>query len=234
MAESTVEIERLVREVLAQLSLAPAPAPPLAASPPAAQVPDGQLVLDSRVVTLGELDNRLANVRQLVIPPGAIVTPAARDELYRRNVTLSFSPAAVGGRTGGLRLVLVAAGGRFDPASLAEAIGQDGIQVERHKLSCLIKATDQLAAEVVRPDTLGSLLTPHVAAALCLANRHPGVRAVHASDIPTTAAAIAAVGANLLVVDPAGTTFFQMKQMLAEFCRGGVRECPEVFKKRLG
>jgi hypothetical protein len=78
------------------------------------------------------------------------------------------------------------------------------------------------------------VLTRHTAAALCLANRHPGVRAVRATDIPSTAATAAAVGANLLVANPAECTFFQLKQMLSEFCRGGVRECPEVFKERLG
>ena len=43
----------------------------------------------------------------------------------------------------------------------------------------------------------------------------------------------AAVGANLLVVDPRAGTFFQLKQMITEFCRGGVRPCPAVFRKRL-
>jgi ribose 5-phosphate isomerase RpiB len=87
---------------------------------------------------------------------------------------------------------------------------------------------------LVKPDTLGAILTRHTAAALCLANRHPGVRAVLATDIPAAAAAVAAVGANLLVLDPTAGTFFQMKQILSDFCRGGVRDCPEVLKKRLG
>ena len=39
---------------------------------------------------------------------------------------------------------------------------------------CLIAATDQLAAEVAEPETLGVLLTPHGRGRLCLANRLAG------------------------------------------------------------
>ena len=97
-------------------------------------------------------------------------------------------------------------------------------------LDCLIVATEQLAAETARSDTLGVLLTPHTAAGLCLANRLRGLRAVTGGDAPAVAAAAAAVGANVLVVDPRAGTFFQLKQMVAEFCRGGVRPCPAVFR----
>ncbi len=115
-----------------------------------------------------------------------------------------------------------------------DALRREGVAVEQQTIDCLIAATDRLAAEVTKPDTLGVLLTPHWAAALCLANRRPGVRAVVGLDLPAAAAATAAVGANLLVIDPDGGTMFQWKQMLAEFCRGGVRPCPPVFQKQLG
>jgi hypothetical protein len=68
---------------------------------------------------------------------------------------------------------------------------------------------------------------------MCLANRQRGVRAVSGADAAAVAAAATAVGANLLVVDPAAAGFFQLKQMAAEFCRGGVRACPAVFRDRL-
>lgn len=98
---------------------------------------------------------------------------------------------------------------------------------------CLIAATDQVAAEVSKPETLGVLLSPHAAAGLCLANRLSGVRAITACDAPGVAAAAAAVGANLLAADPQAGSFFQLKQMITEFGRGGVRPCPAVFRERL-
>ncbi len=240
MSTAATEIERLVREVLAELATAqrPAPAPvvvaPVAAAPTTAAATAGQLTVAARVVTMSELIGRLEGLRQLVVLPEAIVTPAVRDELRRRNVQLLRAAPARSPQRGALRLVLIVSGKPLDAAPLAEALGRDGVAVEHRTMDCLIAATDLLAAEVVKPDTLGVLATPHWAAALCLANRRPGVRAVLGLDVPAAAAATAAVGANLLVIDPDGGTMFQWKQMASEFCRGGIRGCPAVFGQRLG
>jgi hypothetical protein len=71
------------------------------------------------------------------------------------------------------------------------------------------------------------------AAGLCLANRLRGVRAVTGVEASAVAAATAAVGANLLVVDPLAGSFFPLKQMVTEFCRGGGCPCPDAFRARL-
>jgi hypothetical protein len=224
------EIERIVREVLAEMGASP----PLAASqgPVAAE---GDVVVACRLVTLAAVADQLASARRLVVPPHAVVTPAVRDELRRRSVPLVRAPLAASHTSAGLpRLVLLAARTRRDPTPLAEALGREGIEVCRLSADCLIAATDQLAGEVTRPGTLGLLWTRHTAAGLCLANRHPGVRAVLAAGLPGTAAAVRAVAANVLVLDPLAATGFQQRQMVGEFCRGGVRPCPEKFKNRLG
>ena len=239
---SLTEIERIVREVLAELGVAPmgsaAPAvdrdsaktPPAAAPLPA---PD-EVVVNSQVVTMEDVAGRLAAARRLVVPPRAVVTPAVRDELRRRNVTLVRATASPSRRAAVSRLVLVAARTKRDPVTLVRALGQEGVQVEQHAADCLIAATDRLAGELVKPDTLGLLWTRHTASGLCLANRHPGVRAVLGTDVPATGSAVEAVGANLLVLDPVVGTAFQQRQILSEFCRGGVRQCPETLKQRLG
>jgi ribose 5-phosphate isomerase RpiB len=240
------EIERIVREVLAEMSAPPlaasqTPAPALAISPLAAsqnEAPlEGDLLVTCRLVTMAAVAERLASARRLVVPPGAVVTPAVRDELQRRRVPLvrAASPLAAAKEAKPLpRLVLMAARARRDPAALAEALGREGVEVCRLTSDCLIAATDQLAGEVTRPGTLGLLWTRHTAAGLCLANRHPALRAVLASDRPGTAAAVQAVAANVLVLDPAAVSGFQQRQIVGEFCRGGVHPCPEKFKNRLG
>ncbi|MGA2616597.1 MAG: hypothetical protein ABSF26_03245 [Thermoguttaceae bacterium] len=248
------EVERIVREVLSELGVGPAPAArglaPAASGPApaasglapaeAAPVPDqpvpasGELVLTARVITLGDVLERLGTARRLVVPRRAIVTPAVVDELRRRNVTLTRAAAAQRRQSAAARIVLVAVPARHEPATLVAALQREGLSVERHALDCLIVATDRLAAELTKPDTLGVLWTRHTAAGLCLANRHPGVRAVLATEPAATTAAVAAVGANLLVLGPSGQPEFQQKQILAEFGRGGVRPCPETFSNRLG
>lgn len=242
---AVTDIERIVRDVLAELGLATGTdasprsgetAPdsfvvPASAGPSATV--EGDLVVDSRVVTLADVAGRLVSVRRVLVQSQAIVTPAVRDELRRRNVALATATTNGKPQAAGLRLVLIAARTKYDPAALASSLGQGGVDVEQRSSDCLMASTDQLAAEVVKPDTLGALVTRHTAVGLCLANRHPGVRAVLGTDGPSAATAVAAVGANVLVVNPRSSTAFQLKQMLGEFCRGGVRPCPEVLKKRL-
>jgi len=235
MAEKTNTIERIVREVLAELGLAQkqgsSPAADASPSSPSdsqdVTLDDGNLVIGHRVVTLAEVSGRLDGVRRLVVPPQAVVTPTVRDELLRKNIDLTHAAPRPSCSSGSLRLVMMTVGQGFDPEALIAALGQECLDVKRHATDCLIAATDRLAEEVLEPDTLGLLLTRHVAAGLCLANRHRGVRAVCRSG------AAYEVGANLLIVDPTAKGVFQLKQSISEFCRGGVRPCPEVFQQRL-
>lgn len=256
---SVGEIERVVREVLAELSAAhssierPATAvagaaegssdaaPPgphsWGAQPSESRVVDsrdnGELIVSSRVITMMEVSGRLDGVRRVVVARGTIVTPAVRDELIRRGIALSFADSPNGKVAPAVRLAMISTGTDFDPTALVAGLTREGLTVENSTLDCLIASTDQLAAEVAKGDTLGVLLTRHTAAGLCLANRLGEVRAVAGGDASAVAAAAAAVGANLLVVDPLAGTFFQLKQVVTEFCRGGIRPCPAVFRTRL-
>jgi hypothetical protein len=101
-------------------------------------------------------------------------------------------------------------------------------------MDCLLAAVDWLAAQIASPEVLGVLLTRFTAPAICLANRLPGIRAIRGSDVSGVAIDGAAVGANLLVADPDERGFFRLKQVVCEFCRGGVQSCPAVFAERLG
>jgi len=244
MAERSLDVDRVVREVLAELGLAPSGTGGLSESgngdsgnetladkPPVA--PGTELVLNSRVVTLSEVDGRLEAIRRLVVPPGAVITPAVRDELRRRNVTLAHSSPTAASAAAPVRLLVATVGRQPDPAPLLGGLANEGVEIAQHSLDCLIAATDLLAGEITRPHTLGLLLTRHTAAGLCLANRLPALRAVSGTDALAVGAAVAAVGANLLVLDPAAVGPFHLKRIASEFCRGGARPCPEVFKERL-
>ncbi len=194
---------------------------------------ENELTLNARVISMAELAGRLSSVRRLVVSRRAVVTPAARDELRAKGIMLVRGEACKPTAAKGLRVAMVVSGTDFDPAALVAALTGEGYSVDRTASDCLIAAVDQLAAEIKNAETLGVLLTSHVAAAVCLANRLPGVRAVAGANPAAVAADAAAVGANLLAVDPRAVTFFQLKRMAAEFCRGGVRPCPAVFCQRL-
>jgi len=125
-------------------------------------------------------------------------------------------------------------GSRFDPVPLAKALQGEPIEIQTRTADCLVAATDELAAALGKPNSLGLLVTTYPAVAVCLANRHQGVRAVWGIDAGRLAADAASVGANLLVLDPGTTSFFQLKQMAIRFARGGPAPCPEDLRQRLG
>ena len=237
LTATTEEIERVVREVIAQLGVAsktaaapaPADAPPVVA--PAAR--HGDLFVDSRVVTLESISGRLHGAKRLLVSPRALVTPAVRDELRRRGVALVRESGAACARKGHARLLLVVGRTRYGPNAVLQMLAQEGIDVQTESSDCMIASTDKLAAAAVQGQ-LGLLWTGHAAAGLCLANRHRGVRAVLAAGVAATAAAVSAVGANLLVIDPMVGTAYEKRLILREFCLGGIRPCPEALKEKLG
>lgn len=239
MADLPIDVEKVVREVLAEMGLAPDPSPAKGkgkreTAPGAKGEGSKELTVGSRVVTLAELGDRLDSVHSVVVSAGAVVTPAVRDELLRRNIALVYAEPEPLQRPGRPRLAAFATGTNFDPASMLKGLHEEGIAADCQRLDCLIATVDALVVELAKPGTLGLLLTEHVAAALCLANRVRGVRAAAGLDAASVARDSAAVGANLLVADPAAAGPFVLKQMVVQFCRHGPRDCPKVFLQRLG
>jgi len=279
MTQPSVDIEKVVREVLAEFGLAPKENPSAGAGTPPSSVPaapgavqpspqpspkgrgetdvetspkgsvgsgsepspkgragakDGELILSGRVITLADVADGLSGVQRVVVGPQAIVTPAVRDELLRKNVTLICGGPEPPEPAGKVRLLTIATGISFDPAGLIRVLVNEGIEAQLQTLDCLIAAVDTFVVELAKERTLGLLLTRHTAAAVCLANRVRGVRAVWGVDAGSVVRDAAAVGANLLVADPAAAGLYQLRQMVVQFCRQGPRECPDVFRKRLG
>ncbi len=250
MVHTTADIDRIVREVLAELGLSASP--PCACSaaddvsaadavasasrpaePPAPPRSAGDVVVADRVVTLAGIGERLSSARRLVVPPRAVVTPAVRDELLRRNVTLVVEENSAIATTTGGKLALTVLGSRIDPKPLADELGREGMTVEVQRFDCLIRATDDMARRLAGAGTAGVLLANYGAVAMCLANRHRGVRAILASDESRTATDAVSVGANVLVVEPRRTAPEVMRQIVTAFCRQGPGECPEELRDRL-
>ena len=78
MTATPEQLEWIVQEVIRRLRQADGVPPPAAS----------ELRLSERVVSLATLKDRLANVRRVVVPPRAIVTPAVHDELNGRKIEL--------------------------------------------------------------------------------------------------------------------------------------------------
>lgn len=249
MQDIAVEIDRIVREVLAEKGLLPQAFGEVAAdaSRTIAAVPEaepaaaiehqpamaGDVIVSDRVVTLAGVGERLASARRLLVPPRAVVTPAVQDELRRRKIALVFEEARSAPAAAAATAVVAVLGSRIDPAPVIEELNRAQVAVDLRRFECLIKATDELAGRLAAGNCSGILLSNYPAVALCLANRHGRVRAIVASDASQTAADAASVGANLLVIQPRSMTEDALRRISAWFCRQGPGHCPEALRERL-
>jgi hypothetical protein len=212
--------------------------------------PTGELVVDQAVVSLSaiaELSGKLDGVRRLIVRRKAVVTPAVHDLLRQRQIELAYR-SEVDGKPNkanetsapvidSLRLIIgVAEMNNMQLDLLLKLLARASVAIQRLASASLLPTIDDLAKQLAAPATIGLLLTSEPAAAVCLSNRLAGVRAMAAGDAGTLTALGAtarAVGANLLIVDPAGRGPFAMKQLIDRFFEGAPRVCPPQWRGRL-
>ena len=227
MAVVAEEIERLVREAIAGgATNAEQIVGKVLAKVQATNASQGVLTISARVVTLAELEGRLEGIRQLVVPAQAVITPAARDLLRQRQIDISYAVPAKAALRPRLPLVVGTAETNYDATSLVQAVAREGKTVERLAQTGLVQVVRELGDEAVKGGKLGLLLTNETAAALCLANRRAGVRAVAATSVAATPRAVRKVGANVLVIDPVGRGAFEMQRIVSQFVAGAPYACP--------
>lgn len=210
------EIGRLVEEVLTRIS-----------------APATVVALNSRVLTLAELEGKLDRAEQIIVPPRAVITPAARDELNRRGIAIGYAIAC---RTNKPRQTAVwgAAETNYESTRLIDALAREHIAIERLAQTGLMQVIHELSDEITKGGKPAVLLTGQAAVAVCLANRRRGVRAVLAQSVATTIQAVRAVGANLLIVDPAARTWFELNRLIGQFLAGAPYLCPGEYREQLG
>ncbi|MEX2112106.1 MAG: RpiB/LacA/LacB family sugar-phosphate isomerase [Pirellulales bacterium] len=217
------EIERIVREVLAELTQA-------SARPPSS---NGELSVVANVVSVREIEGRLSGVDRLIVRRGAVITPAARDLLRERKIAIASAVAKRAEATSE-HLVLAVAEIEYDSSTLVTLLKSEGVSIEQVASHDMIQAVEQLCERVVRGNSRGLMLCRQTAAALCLANRRHGVRAALAASPTAVAEATASIAANVLILNPAGQTTFEWKRLLRVWLSTGRSDCPAELRERLG
>jgi hypothetical protein len=227
-------IEQIVRAVLEELRAGRTTPSVTKQSPPSTglQTTGSQLTLSSKVVSVAELDGRLAGVTQLVVPRGAVFTPAARDEIKKHKLTVASVVESAKATAAAAPLQVAAAGTSYNATPLWQALVSAGTRVETTVAAALPGAIEVLGS-VAANGRSAVLVTDQAATALCLANRNHGVRAALGSNKPTVDAALAEIGANMLVVDPTGRSVFEMQQTIRHWLRHGQPRCPAALATQL-
>jgi hypothetical protein len=236
MSDAPLDIDAIVREVLRRLRAdAPSTNGPsqTAVAPddaPAAAKP-GELVWSEKVVSWSQLQDRLKGVRHIIVPRGAVVTPSVRDELRRRNVSLSYQCApAQSASSSNVLLVIVEScceAGQLIGALDATA----GAQL--FEASSLRQATQAVVRHLTCSDNCAVVLTTAPAATACVMNRTHSARAAVASSDDSVREAVQTLGANVLAVNPSGNGLYAVRRWVLDFVRSGPKTCPVALQKVL-
>lgn len=205
------------------------------------------LVLHQKLIALADVEGRVPQGSTVAVAARAIITPAARDYLRARQAHLMVAQATVkaGGSTAAGRTVTLAAAIDSSTAAAPRALSLElpdrlsghltkaGMRVERIAHVSLPGTVADLSSSVSLSGNLGVLITDETAAALCLANRHRGVRAATAAEVVELETAWKAIAVNLLILNPRGTSSWKLMQIAQRYCGlaavGGVATYSEVL-----
>ncbi len=195
----------------------------------------GDLLWQGRVLAAGLLQGSLNGHRRVLIAPGTVVTPLAAEELRSSGVELGVQQEEGCNQE-------VSWGCAQDRGY---AVVQSALQALRREdlllRSLPVIEGDQLARWarligdcVARGECCGGVVfCQDPGLVCCVANKVAGLRAVAAATVAQAARATLTVGANLLAVEMPGRTFFEVRQILRQFCAGGRRSCPEAAANTL-
>lgn len=228
-------IERIVRTVVNRLRAAQAEGSQSADATPRTSS-TAEITIDDRVITIETLAN-LAGATSVNIGQKAILTPAAKDLLRERGISLQrvstssgrgLSTAAKPANVIGL--VSFACETALETNSLVEQLARAGVSAE-----CLNSAAGGVAELIPQLATNASrqkliCFTSQPSLVLCAANRHATLRAAGANCACCVREAAGSIGANLLVVKPRGKSQHQLVQLIREFAQCDAACSPEITR----
>lgn len=180
----------------------------------------GAVELTDRVVTAEVLQTLPPGVRAVVVPPQAIVTPAARDVAGLRGLRIERTAPTAGAPSAGnstLRSLLIQV---HHTAAVARLWDDLQATWRRELLGCPDDAARLAIAEVARgaAATVVILAEPAHRAA-CLANRHERVKAVAIHDTADVAVVRRQLRANVWCLNPLDKPWFELRRIFQSLDR---------------
>ena len=157
------------------------------------------------------------------VAPGTVITPLARDFLRRRRVEIRVVSRGEAARSkahhqGEWGFAIESRSGQVE--AIRRILLDDWLEV----------GSDSVGAAnwVIEGDSRGALVVADEASvATWRAGRVEGVRPATVDQPEAVSRAIRHLGANLIVIEPAGKSIFQVKQVAARFRQGGAPMTPD-------
>lgn len=241
MPESTIDIDEIVRRVIARLRAesGDGTTPPVAASrrsSPTTPRDDrsekrhATCLLDRQVVSLAEVEGVSSETRVIEVSPRAVITPAARDLLRLRKMQIRRRHGKPATHESQGEAIVAAALSASDIDPLLEDLARHGCVVRRLPDDGRLEALRRVVDEVLRGKTMGLVLSDLPELAVCAANRTRGIRAVLGISRSVVRRAKRELAANLLIVDPQRQNILELRRMVLEFVRVPACGCPAKYR----
>ncbi len=201
-------MDRIISEVMRRLAV---PLGALDAAP--TQEANACLRISGGVVSLSAVEGRLEHVRQLVVSRRAVVTPAVRDELRKRDIELVRDHSSA--LPGDLAPRLVVA--NMCSTGVEHLLAELPSEICLLSRSSLSEAISTMATELSNDDTLGLVVTDAPEAAVCLSNRNANVRAIFGLHETSVKRAVSTIAANVLIISSLEKSDFETRSLLRAF-----------------
>lgn len=169
----------------------------------------GQKSVQKRILTVRDVERLGESVRELVVLPETLVTPAARDALDERQVVLRRESERGTVETD---LWVYAHQTRFSPQALWAVWNRAGL---RPQLGESVSDWKELR-QTLKSECWNVVLTEDVEEALCLLNRDGTIRAVSVSNTSRLGKVLRKVQPNVLVLNPLETGVYQTGQIVIQ------------------
>jgi hypothetical protein len=182
----------------------------------ARQVQQDTVIHAEKLLALRHVEALPSATREVRIAPGTVVTPLARDSLRRQGIVLRFvSPSEVATKgEWGFAVEVERESGTV--AAWRRALFEEGwFEVD---------SAERWVMEM--PDRGALLVTEEASLAVWRACQMARIRAAAAVDPDSVARAVRSLGANLLVIEPAGKSIAFLKQMSRTFRSAGAPRIP--------
>ncbi|HEV3122589.1 MAG TPA: hypothetical protein VGY53_11830 [Isosphaeraceae bacterium] len=176
-----------------------------------------------RLLSLRGAQSLPFGIRSVRVRPGTVVTPLAAEYLKQQGIALQLgNPRELASNAASAAWGLAT----DDPSGLVLAVRRSLLEgpdpwFDLGSESC--QATRWL---LEAPGRGAAFLTAEAAVATWQANQVPGIRAATVSDAGAVARAATGLGANLIVIEPAGHSIAGLKHVLATFRRAGPPQAP--------
>ncbi len=230
MTHDPETIRRLVAEVIARITMpaaAPQAAAPATASTSGQPQAAGGVALADKVVTLASLERLPAGTARVVVAATAVITPSAREHASDAGIEIVRGGAPATAKQPASRPFVVAhADCGSDAAGRCATIARSVPGAQQLPATGLADVVVAIATHASRDGARGLLLSGRPAAAVVLANRSPGLRAVTARDAASLLAAATECSANLVVVDPKAFSAASLDRVCGEFARRDLGPAP--------